>query len=281
VQVSLSTDGRRLASASWDGTTKIWDVERVLREGQPIELATLITLDDRDEWLVTTPGGYYDCSLEAASFVVWRLGEHLYPFDQFEAKFHRPDLVRKALAGEDISDARPLDGTQIPPNVTFASPKYGAEVTGDTVDALIETAGVYPIKRVDLSVNGRPLAAEVASALDLPQPNEKEHTFRVTVPLPPGESQVRLRAVAYDTELLRSRPAELFLRRAGVKPQPGRLLVVAIGLSQYENPAWNTLQYADDDAIALAEEFAKHHSRGYSSVEKRVLTDQQATVSNV
>jgi uncharacterized caspase-like protein len=105
--------------------------------------------------------------------------------------------------------------------------------------------------------------------------------FRVTVPLPPNEPNVRLRAVAYDTELLKSRPAELFLRRAGLQEQPGKLFVLAIGVSRHQNPDWNTLQYADDDAVAFADTFVKQQGRQYESVEKRVLTNQDATVQNV
>lgn len=273
--IALGADGHRAAAAYADVRTEVWDVSR----GR--SLATFLYLDRERGWLSTTPEGYYDSSVEASQFVVWRLGNRLYPFDQFSEKFHRPDLVRRALAGEDISDAPPLDGTQIPPNILFASPEYGDEVTGDEVEVAIEVAGVYPIKRVDVSVNGRPAPIEVAKALEVADPTEKLRTFRVSVPLPPNEPSVRLRAVAYDTELLKSRPAELFLRRKGIEQKPGKLFVLSIGLSRYEKPAWNTLQFADDDAGAFAETFIRQQAGQYEAIEKRVLTDEEATVSNV
>jgi len=185
------------------------------------------------------------------------------------------------LAGENISNAPPLDGTQIPPNVTFASPEYGTDVTGDTVDVEIEVAGLYPIKRVDLSVNGRLVSPEIARRLEVEAPTDKERKFGLTVPLPPNEATVRLRAVAYDAELLKSRPAELFLRRSGIKEQLGKLFVLSIGLSKYKNQAWNTIQYSDDDAVAFAEAFSKQQGQQYESIEKRVLTDEGATVTNL
>jgi WD40 repeat protein len=279
--VSFSPNGQMLASSSFDGTVKLWDVCRALGERPTREVATLVAGDGGTCWLASTPEGYYDCSLGADNLVAWQLGDCIYPFDQFAEKFHRPDLVRKALAGKDISNAPPLDSTQIPPNIAFASPEYGAEVAGDKVEVAIEVAGVYPIKRVELSVNGRTVPAEVARALEVEKLAEKERTFHVTVPLPPNEPQVRLRAVAYDSELLKSRPAELFLQRAGMKEQPGKLYLLAIGVSRYQNPAWNTLQYADADAKAFAETFGKAQGGQYEKVEQRLLTDQEATVSNV
>jgi hypothetical protein len=274
--VGFSPDGHKLATGAFEGGVGVWETTH-----NGSVLATVFGLEKGRDWLVATPEGYYDCSLEAANSVMWRLGEQIYPFDQFSERFQRPDLVRKALAGQDISSAPPLNGSQIPPNLAFRAPDYGAQVSGDKVEVTIEAAGVYPIQRLEMTVNGRTVPAEVARALEAERPADKERVFRVTVPLPPNEPQVRLRAVAYDSELLKSRPAELFLQRAGMKEQPGKLYLLAIGVSRYQNPAWNTLQYADADAKAFAETFGKAQGGQYEKVEQRLLTDQEATVSNV
>lgn len=51
------------------------------------------------DWIAYTPAGYYDSSPGAARFIRWRDGEKLWPAERYEATFHRPDLVQKALAG--------------------------------------------------------------------------------------------------------------------------------------------------------------------------------------
>jgi WD40 repeat protein len=271
--IACAPDGRTLASGSDDGAIRVWDVEKgKLR-------ATLLSLDEGGQWLTTTPEGYFDCSLEAAPNVVFRIGERIYPFDQFEGKYLRPDLVRKALAGGDISGAPVLDGSQIPPDLIFAFPAYGEEANGDAVEVELQAAGVYPIQRVELTVNGR--AAPVEQALTVAQPTEKVRTFRVTVPLPPNEVQVRLRAVAYDTQALRSRPAELYLRRPRVKEQPSKLYLLSVGVSKYQTPEWNTLQYADADARAFAETFARQQRDEYAGIATQVLVNEEATVSRL
>jgi WD40 repeat protein len=50
--VTLSADGRTLATASWDGSIQVWDLTNVnqLRD-RPVERACAITGGfDRDEW---------------------------------------------------------------------------------------------------------------------------------------------------------------------------------------------------------------------------------------
>ena len=274
-----SPDASRLATPLMLGPTAIWDA----KTGR--QLVTLIPIvgergADVTNWVVTTPEGYYDCSSPSTA-IVWRIGEYIYPFDQFEEKFRRPDLVRRALAGEDISAAPALDGTQIPPNIAFTSPEYGAEVTGPSASVMIEAAGVRSISSVELWVNGRPASPQVAAALQAHPSDGLVQRFAVTVPLPAGEPTVRLRALAYDSERLRSQPAELYLRRPGVRQQPAKLYLLSTGISNYRNPAWNTLRYADADARAFADAFVKQQGVQYANVEQRVLTNENARLSDL
>jgi len=50
-------------------------------------------------WIASTPDGYYDASPGAANFIRWRVGEALYPASTYAARFHRPDLIWKAMRG--------------------------------------------------------------------------------------------------------------------------------------------------------------------------------------
>jgi WD40 repeat protein len=61
------------------------------------ELATLISAYCGRDWLVTTPGSFFDGSPGGCSLVRWRVGEAQYPFEHFEKQLHRPDMVAKIL----------------------------------------------------------------------------------------------------------------------------------------------------------------------------------------
>lgn len=278
--LAFVADNARLLVGSTDGIVRLWDIAT----GQ--EVATFLGFgfaEGNVEWLATTPEGYYDCSLEGGSMVDWRLGDQILPFDQFERKFHRPDLLRRKLAGEDISKAPPLQGSDMPPKVVFADRDYGEEVTPDangTVTLSLNAAGVRPIARLELTLNGRPLPDALARTLEVPNPTAKTRDFTIALPIPPNQQRLRLRAVAYDTENLRSYPAELLLRVAGVQETPGQLYLLNIGISRYKNNNYN-LTYADADANSLATALAAHTGKLYAKVNQKVLTNDQATVSNV
>jgi len=53
------------------------------------------------DWIAFTPEGYYAASPGAGGFIRWRVGDTLHAAKLYESKFHRPDLVQKALQRRD------------------------------------------------------------------------------------------------------------------------------------------------------------------------------------
>jgi len=47
-----------------------------------------------------TPQGYYDGSPDGCKHIAWRVGDKVFPVTRYEKKYHRPDLVVRALAGD-------------------------------------------------------------------------------------------------------------------------------------------------------------------------------------
>ena len=93
--VALTPDGATLASASADGTVKLW------RTGENRLLATLVQVTPRtDEWLIVAPQGYLAASSLGA--VQWRAANLTTPPDQIPAVLQNPELVKKAIAGEKL-----------------------------------------------------------------------------------------------------------------------------------------------------------------------------------
>ena len=282
--LEFTKDNQLLFIGTKPGVIEVWDIAQQRRL---ISIFSIFNYYNAPAFvrqyshLITTPQGYYTSSLEAAGKLVWRIKGEVYPFDLFSDKFNRPDLVKKALAGEDISNAPPLDNTQIPPKVQFLTPKYGAEIAGTAVDVTLEASGRVPIQRVEVTVNGQPLPADVAKSLNQPSTGTKQR-YALNIPLPPNEPRVRLRAQAYDTASLKSRVDELTVFRPGVQAGVGTLYVLAVGIDRYTRPDIPRLRSAAADATALA---AALHTQGggkpYATVKTTTLTDAQATVSNL
>jgi WD40 repeat protein len=263
--------------------------------GKPIAPGERAAPPESGEWFVTTPEGYFDCSANAAPFVYWNVGGTLFPAERFFRRFHRPDLVRKALRGERLS-APALRADDIPPAARFARLKDGDPVGGDTTLVTVEVQGLHTPKEVELLINGRPLPPENARPIELGgKPIElggkpldpsyrlaRQFTFRV--PLPKGDPQVHLRAVAYDEADLGSDPVEVVLRNAAATPVTGRLYVLAVGVSRYQHAAeqgFRNLIFPAADATAMAERFQKEGPPLYEAVHVRSLRNEEATAAKV
>ncbi len=87
--LAISADGQKLASASLDGTVKLWQP----RTGKL--LATLVQIEPRtDRWVVFTPTGYYSASSPDA--VAFRATKPA-AVQALRKKLHQPAQVVKAL----------------------------------------------------------------------------------------------------------------------------------------------------------------------------------------
>jgi len=269
----FSLDGNLLTLGYSDGLTTLWDLAPVRSGKEGRLLATLGDLP-AGEWATVTPQGYVDCSPGAGRFLAWRLGESVYPFDQFAAKYRRPDIVRRALAGEDISAERGLSGADLPPTAVFLKPGYDAAVEGETAAVEVEVAGVRPLTRVDLLIDGRPIPDGLAATAKWEQIEENHGVYTFELPLSQYQRRTRLQAIVHDEDGLESMPAEVTFTRAGAPPPATVLHALSVGVSAYRNEEWNNLKYADKDAESLAQVAGEGAAR-------KVLLNENATASNV
>lgn len=227
---------------------------RVLATFLPIPVPAGESVKARpDEWLVTTPEGYLDCSANAARVIRWNVSGEIRPAESYLRRFRRPDLVRQALRGERI-EAREMAGEDVPPTAHFISLRYDGPGQNESVTVTVEVSGFHEPKEVLLTMNGRPLPPEQAQALKIEEapgglparpietsakpieiglkavevetrpaesgaPADKERPpfirrFLFRVPLPMGAERVRLRAVVHDSADLSSNSAEMVLLRS-------------------------------------------------------------------
>src|SRR5262249_49774194 len=82
----FSADGQHLFSAGDDGAVRVW----AMPEGK--QLLALTALGTQD-FVAVTPDQYYRVSKAQLSGVAFRQQGALYPFEQFDLKFNRPDIV--------------------------------------------------------------------------------------------------------------------------------------------------------------------------------------------
>jgi WD40 repeat protein len=96
--VAVTPDGAKLASGSADGTVKLWNT------ADNRLLATFIQFTPRtDQWLIVAPPGHLSSSAPTA--LQWTATNVKTPPEKIAEVLQHPDLVAKAIAGEQIGPA--------------------------------------------------------------------------------------------------------------------------------------------------------------------------------
>jgi WD40 repeat protein len=98
--VLFSGNGKHLISGSLDTQIKIWDIA----SGK--EYLTYIILAGGNDYVITNPQGYYFATKGAAKVLSFRVGNEVYPFEQFDLKYNRPDIILGDISGFAYADEK-------------------------------------------------------------------------------------------------------------------------------------------------------------------------------
>ena len=89
--IMFTPSGRTLVTGGADGAVRLWDLEN----GK--EIVALISLG-QSEFVTITPDHYYRASKSPVKGVSFAMDGQLLPFEQFEQKLNKPDIVQQRLA---------------------------------------------------------------------------------------------------------------------------------------------------------------------------------------
>jgi WD40 repeat protein len=283
--VAFSPDGRKLLSGAEDGALKLWDVTT----GK--ELVSLIALGQND-FAAVTPDQYYRISRAGAKGVGFRVRGTVYPFEQFDLRFNRPDIVLQRLGAASPATVqsyrqayerrlKKLGITEQMLSTEFHVPEI--EILTRDIPVSVNQATLslrvrandsrYTLDRLNVYVNDVPVYG--TRGLALRESKLRSHERDIGVPLVAGRNKIQvsvlneqgtesLRQTVYTTSLAQFPPAEVY--------------VLAIGVSEYRDKAYN-LRFAakDADDLIAAYKGAQAHSAGWGAVHALKLSDRNAT----
>jgi hypothetical protein len=309
--VNLTVDGSIVVAALDDGTIRWY------RWADGKELLALFVYKPDKRWVAWTPTGYYMASAGGEDLIGWHMNRgwdqppDFFPASRFREKFARPDIVQKVLQTQDEAEAirqadalasrkptetKPIEA-QLPPVIQITSPRDGAPASGGTVtlDYTLRSPSGLPVDAIDVMIDGRPLAATrglsrideasqaacpgiVTRGLARVPASTGETTCHITVPVPARGGEIGLVARAGQVT---SVPAIVRLAGgAGGETARGRLIVLAIGVAHYADPALHLgLPAKDASDFAAALQAQKGHL--YGDVVTRSLLDDAASRANI
>jgi WD40 repeat protein len=276
--------GRRLLSVGDDGVLRVWSVT----EGRELVALRAVGADD---YVAVTPDQYYRLSHNGLHSVAFRHNDVVFPFEQFDLLFNRPDVIMERLGiaphplveayrhayqkrlhkmgiderslGEELHVPQvEILTREVPPTTQASSLRLHVRAFDDAV----------ALDRINLYVNDVPIYGSAGLAI----PGEVRSVEReLDVPLVSGYNKVQV-------SVLNRRGAESLRQTlytdSTADPGPREAWVVAIGVSHYRNPRY-ALRFAAKDAHDLAAMFRTLGERGGQHRTAHVLeiTDQAAT----
>ena len=280
--VVTTPDGHWILSAGGDGSILVWSAKaRTLA-------ATLVSMRGANDWLVVTPDGLFDGSPASWRQILWRFGGSTFsvsPVEAFFNEFYYPAVLADIFAGNNpkpVLDISRRDRRQ--PQLTLAlANDYAADSRTVTVRVDINEAPAdrdhaagSGARDVRLFRNGLLVKAWTGNVLN----NKSRETLQETVPVVAGDNQFTV--YAFNNDNVKSSDASLSVTGSPSLKRTGTAFVLAIGVGEYENPAYS-LNYSVADATALSQQLKNQQERlkRYDPFIVIPLLNREATKANI
>jgi hypothetical protein len=257
--MTWSPDERWLAVGSEQGEVALFDA------GQGRLLARLFTAAD-GSWTVVDADGRFDTDrLEGNTSLQWVMPDEplrAYPIELLMRDYFEPRLLTRILAGEALPPVRRLaDLHRGQPSVVIERIEAERERPGQ-VSITVSAAATRDhlgrpgsVRDLRLFRNGQLVAeglGEQSAEAAAPAGGEARQSlvFRA-IRLPAGMEPVEFSAYAFNGDRVKSDTVRASFKPLASAAPPGapqrRAFIVAIGVNQHDNPAWNLL-FAVNDA---------------------------------
>jgi hypothetical protein len=256
-------------------------------------LATLIPTNDND-WLVTTPEGFFDGTPNAWKQLIWRFNNNTFDYASVETYFNDffyPNLLQDVLAGK---SPKALAGQELEkkdrrqPKVEIAAnpqsnqriAKVSLKITDNNSEKKQpnhnKSSGAQDLR---LFRNGSLVKIWHGDVLQ----GKSNVTLEAEIPIVAGENN--LTVYAFNSQNVKSNDDAVSVKGADSLKRDGTLYVLAIGVNKYANEKYN-LNFAVTDVEKITESIKLQQDKlaqdkQYAKTEIITLTDETATKDNI
>lgn len=275
----VSADGKFIISASDDGTFRLWNADTAEEL-----LAVMLTNDLAS--IMLTPDRYYMATKDGLKAVAFQYQGEMFPFQQFDVYYNRPDIVlsRLGIADKELVKAYAAAHQKRLKRAGLSSSEFSGMVNAPTVKILNKDLPLstkereltlevkaedqqFPLKKWEVLINDVPIYGRSGKAIS----SGKEALANLPVTLSKGENEVQVRVVNNQGITSVSETFRVTMQAEDITPN---LYVIAIGVSKYQDASQN-LSYAAKDAQDFTEVMNKNQQ--YGQVFHRTLLNEQVT----
>ncbi len=286
LHTSFTKDNDWLISAGIDGKVIIRDAASYQ------QLVTLIGLNSSD-YIAVTKDQYYAASRKGTQLIAFRQGNKVFPAEQFDIRFNRPDKVMEILGSPDTNliksyrsayykrvkkfgiDTSSFRNDFTTPDFDFVDrDNIGYQQNLSTLQLkMTGSDSVYKLNRFNVWVNDVPLYGQ--RGISLLDKSMNRFDTAINIKLSIGENRIETSVTNENgTESYRT---PLLVNYDGINEQAPMTYFIGIGIDHYADNKYDLL-YSTKDIRDLA---ARLKQKKPGSVFIDTLFNEQVTVSNI
>lgn len=251
---------------------------------------TKSSLYENGEFIHVTPDGYYFASKNKLNRISIRLQDKVYPIEQFDLKYNRPDIILERLGCTDkslldsyhkayLKRLKKMNFTEDMLKDDFHLPELYMENKSqlpNTTDSSQINLNLriydsrYTLDRINITINNVPVFGN--AGINLRESATKEITKNIPVNLCAGRNEIAV-------SVLNSAGAESYretvvINRVNKNNSQPNLYLVTIGDSQYKDERFN-LSFAAKDAEDISKTFSENKKGVFGKVITYTLTNEE------
>ncbi|TNE55998.1 MAG: hypothetical protein EP338_01575 [Bacteroidetes bacterium] len=280
-QVIFDDHAPLIYSSGSDGYVRVWDLTKCA------PLASLASVGVNDH-IIHTPDYYYTASAGALASISFRIGSRLFPFEQFDIRLNRPDVIaerlgktpenlvkayrfvyQKRLKKLDFQEEQLGEDFHLPELSLVSEPPVLTRDSILTLDLSLEDSR-YQLDRLLVYLNGVPVFGK--RGIDLRDRKSQKLKYQVKVPLMAGNNHLRLSCL--NEKGSESLISGVSLLREGNEKKHD-LYLVSVGVSKYLQSNFN-LNYAAKDAQDIQSRLGMS-KQVYRKIHQLTLTNEEVT----
>ena len=268
------------------------DIIRASKESKPALTASLL-IRSPQKWAFLTPDNYYTVTAnfnDSLHFVVG--SQRVVPFEQFDLRLNRPDIVLERLGAstDAVAIAKQLREKRLKrmgvteemlkpdfhlPELEIVGNVPATTDAGEISLAIKASDSKYRLDRLKVYVNNVPVNGRDGEFLR----EQNTQALERTVPIKLAAGRNKIQVSVLNNAGAESLYANAEINCTAKRPKP-TLYAVAMGVSEYSNPDWN-LKYAAKDARDVLERLRSKAGDNYGEVKELLLTDKEVTNESI
>jgi len=291
---SIALDGDRLVSGSDDQTIKVWDLKPLSKGVKTIHPTLSLFVGSDNEWVMWSKEGFFNASKDGAKYIGYHINQgadkeaEFIGVDKLYSSLYRPDLIEKALAGEDLSsyakeiNIQNLLSAGVAPTVKIKTASNESKSRDVELELELCTKDNGGFDNPTILLNG--MAVSILNkdrALRVQTQNSLQSClrFKPLISLTHGKNVIGFKATNANGKI-ESNTDEITIDYKGGAVSKPNLHILAIGVDKYRDGDLQ-LKYSVADATEITKTLQHSGAKLFDTIHTYQLFDGEVTKENI